>query len=138
MAAAAYGDKQIVTFKDLDPKYLYELVNRQQITVVECPPFFGKQLLVSADVKPMESVKLVIVLGSTFSAKFIKELERIFPNAKIGSCYGCTEGDVLVFTREIGKKGTTSGTPCPNVRLKVRLELSKSRFKSRFSLNVLT
>lgn len=80
------------------------------------------KLLQAKNIRALKSVRRVIVGGSSFSEKLIHDLVQIFPNAQFQCSYGNTENDLLSTLGFLTPKGTSSGYPAKNVKLKVIID----------------
>lgn len=69
--------------------------------------------------RPLESVKCVTITAQKFNESRLKEIQKVFPNAKLSTGYGSTEMDFV--TRSLGGlKGNSSGQVVYNYSVKVR------------------
>lgn len=119
ISSVLYNSKIVITTKPVTPDLWMDIVERHQVTVAVCVPRFGQILLNSQNLRIIQSLRAVIVAGSSFSEKFINDLIPIFPNALIQCGYGCTESDCISETRKDGPKGASSGYPFYNIKIKV-------------------
>lgn len=97
-----------------------DIIDRHQVTVAVCIPQFGSLLLKSKNLRQLPSLRIIPVGGTPFTKKLITDLEPLFPNGHIRCTCGCTEGDQLFVMGQEDPKGTNSGYPFKNVKIKVK------------------
>lgn len=119
MIAALYGQKNIITRKNITIDLYVDIINRHNVSVVMCRPNIGVELLCATNIRPMPSVRELIVGSTTFSAKLLEDLKPLFPNAYITPVFGCTEGGVIFAIPEGKVKCRSTGLPFRNVQVKV-------------------
>lgn len=114
-----YGFKRVITSQKFSTEMLINVIDRQKVTNFICTPVRGKQLMKSKLCRPLESVKCVTITAQKFNESRLKEIQKVFPNAKLSTGYGSTEMDFV--TRSLGGlKGNSSGQVVYNYSVKVR------------------
>lgn len=124
VTCALYDMKFVITTKPTVPDLWMDIVDKHKVTFTVCPPRFGSVFLKSKSVRPLPSLKHVIVAGSSFNEKLIDSLIPLFPNGIVRCGYGCTESDSISSTTRDGPKGSSSGYPFKNVQIKVNYAMS--------------
>lgn len=88
--------------------YLYDLLQRHQVNVVQAVPMLYQLLIEHGHALP--AVTHVISTGDALSARCLTGLPRLFPNARLYNLYGCTETNDS-FLHEIDPAKDTSPLP---------------------------
>lgn len=117
--AALYNTKAVIRTDPINIDLWMDVVERRQVTRIVIVPVIGQILLKSKNLRPLPSIKSVIVGGERFSENFLNDLTPIFPNAIIQCLYGSTEHVLLTISREDGPFGASSGYPFYNSQIKI-------------------
>lgn len=100
-------------------------VNAGRCTAFHCPPALLRKLAdhIEESYPPAEypsRVRLVWYGGDTFSAHHIEKLHKVFPNAMIGTAYGCTEifglSHCYIYSRRSAVKKVLIGKPVDSIK----------------------
>lgn len=70
-------------------------------------------------VRPLRSVKTLIVGGCPITESFVESLRDVYPNAMIRSGYGTSECGVVTLNYTKTVKGANSGCVLANIDFKV-------------------
>lgn len=122
ISCALYGAKFVITKIPSGPDLWMDIIDRHKVTIVFSVPAFIAVLLKSNKIRKFESLKAVIFAGCVIPQKFVEKVQPLIPNGQVYCCYGSTESDMITSTGNDGPKGTSSGCPSRNFKIKVRLE----------------
>jgi len=128
VVCALYGYKLVITRIPSTPDLWMDIIDRHKVTVVFSVPAFVAVLLKSNKVRKFESLRVVVFAGCPIPQRFIEKVEPLIPNGQVYCCYGSTESDIISVTSSDGTKGTSSGFPSRNFKIKVRLNLDHDYF----------
>lgn len=90
---ALLNGNSIIRLFGLNTKDIYNEINNNRITHISATPTFYRLLLPCNETFP--SVKRITSGGEKFNEKTFKQLNEIFPNAKITNVYASTEAGTL-------------------------------------------
>jgi long-subunit acyl-CoA synthetase (AMP-forming) len=113
-----YGGKRVVTTKNFDPDLMIDLINRFKVTTTLLPPSGISSLLHSNNMKPLESLEVLLAGGSVVSKSLCASMKLFLPNGEIYTVYGMTESDFSTGSFNFQRYGSV-GKPSPNVQLKI-------------------
>ncbi|XP_070507516.1 probable 4-coumarate--CoA ligase 3 [Chironomus tepperi] len=117
---ALYNIPLIITSQPVTPELWIDIVDRYKITAVMVAPRICASILNSDKLKKLESVRTVIVGGSVFTTKLIRDFAEIIPNGRIITGYGSTEADTISISSKY-EDGLvrSSGYPYYNTDVKI-------------------
>lgn len=118
-----FGFKRIITSTSITPDLFMDIIDRHKVALIICPPYHGIRMMQSENYRPMKSVKLVFVGGSTLKENILLKMKEMFPNGNIYPLYASTEVGVGVVCK--GIKGDSSGVPAPNTSMRVIYQQKK-------------
>ena len=95
-----YSMPTVITSQTLTPELWMDIVDRHKITVAYVNPRFCSTLQISEKLRKLDSIRILNVGGSVFTKKLIKDVAKNFPNWKVLTCYGTTEGDGIALACE--------------------------------------
>ena len=90
---ALLNGNSIIRLFGLDTKDIYTEINNNEITHISATPTFYRLLLPCNETFP--SVERITSGGEKFNEKTFKQLNQVFPNAKITNVYASTEAGTL-------------------------------------------
>lgn len=117
--SALYGSKRVITTQKLTGEFFMDLVEKFKVTHVFFQPHILAMIVKSKNYRQMEKVRSVRTGGTRITAEFIEDTKILFPNAKIGTVYGCTEAGMVALTRK-SHKSWSSGPVMDRCQIKVR------------------
>jgi len=94
---ALLNGNSIIRLFGLNPEDIYDRINNYQITHISATPTFYRLLLPNDET--FTSVQRITSGGEKFNEKTIKQLNKIFPNAKITNVYASTEAGTLFASK---------------------------------------
>lgn len=113
-----YGGKNVITAKPFSVGLLVELFNRYKVSTTVLVPSILQHMLMSESMKPIESVEVLMVGGSSIPKGLCQSAQRLFPNSNIFSIYGMTEVDIVVNSFFF-KRGNSVGKVLENNHIKI-------------------
>lgn len=119
ITSALYGHKLIITSEVVTPDLWMDVIDKYKVTLALTLPPAALAMLKSPKLRKLESLKVLIFTGARFSDDLVKDLKSLVPNGKVYCSYGCTELGTITTSSEI--KGTSSGYPARNTKIKARL-----------------
>ncbi|XP_070507519.1 probable 4-coumarate--CoA ligase 3 [Chironomus tepperi] len=115
-----YNIPIVITSQPFTPELWIDIVDRYKITLVMVAPMVCYGILNSRKLKKLESTRIVLVGGSVFTTKLIRDFAEIIPNGKVVPVYGSTEADSIsmAYKYEDGLI-RSSGYPYYNTDIKI-------------------
>lgn len=113
-----YGAKRVITGRPFSAALTIEIVNRFQPTTIHSAPSTIATLVKEKNLKPFESVKVLMLGGSKLSRSLYEAIAPFVPNGKVSSCYGITEGDFIAESFYCHRFESV-GKPSPNVKIRI-------------------
>lgn len=110
--------------KEIDPNYIYELLNLKPISIIHFVPTMADAMydyLHAEKMKSNEQLRLVFSSGERLVESTANKMQEMFPAASIVNLYGPTEAAIDVTHLEIGR-GTNEisiGRPINNIEIQV-------------------
>lgn len=113
-----YGCKRIITSQSFDTELMIYILNKYKVTTTFLQPSLLSLLIQCDKIKPVPSVKLLMCGGSVVSKELCERASSYFPNGKVSSLYGTSEGDFITLAFPDVKYGST-GQVVANVKIKI-------------------
>ncbi|WP_159067541.1 non-ribosomal peptide synthetase [Gordonia iterans] len=100
-----------------DPQYLFDLIKREQITVVHFVPSMAAAFLdiLGDRIRQLTSVRMIFASGEALPPAVAQRLLDVFPHAELHNLYGPTEAAVEVIGQQVrrGDETVPIGSPVP-------------------------
>lgn len=113
-----YGLKRVMTKSEFNPELCVEIFNKHKVTAT----FMGGNLFVALskakNLKPMPSMKNLILGGSRLPKNLAKPMVEFFPNGHINYGYGASENGGSVVAVSVGRLDNV-GNLCHEMKVKV-------------------
>lgn len=113
-----YGAKRVITGRPVSAALTIDIVNRFQPTTIHSAPSAIASLVREGNMKPFESVKVLMMGGSSVSKSLYEAIAAYLPNGKVCTVYGITEGDFIADSFRCHRLGSV-GKPSPNVKIRI-------------------
>ena len=113
--------KTIHFLKPYRPKTQLEIIERSQITLLYATPtqlWLLTRTFKNKRLKPVDSLKKIIVGGSKLTFILLKQLQEIFPSAKIIEFYGTTETSFISYQKHSTPENS-AGEIYPRVQIHI-------------------
>jgi 4-coumarate--CoA ligase len=118
MIGTLYGAKRVITTEFFIADSFLNIVDRFKVSTFLAPPSSITILLQSKNLKPMESIEILMAGGSVVSKSLSDSIKPFIPNGNIYVLYGSTEVDFLTTSFKSQRYGST-GKASFNAEIKI-------------------